>query len=157
MSSEKPQSRFRESGILSSPPSVNADSQTLEKLEGGSRPISQHSPEWQRGIRPMASPHGSFYGAQAMDLSAAKDPAMVCLCFHLLYNYSLGLPATCMSRTSYSPKRHWSCFILLVVVPCWRRSPPNPGATQGVHSNIPILTRYSPSFDTNCLLHTSDI
>lgn len=33
----------------------------------------------------MASPHGSFYGAQAMDLSAAKDPAMVCQCLLLLY------------------------------------------------------------------------
>ncbi|KAH8175129.1 glycosyl transferase family group 2 domain-containing protein [Sarocladium implicatum] len=77
MASEKSHSRFRESG-LSSPPSINANSQTLEKLEGRvSRPMSQHSPEDVRGVRPIASPQGSFYGAQAMQLPEGKDPSLV--------------------------------------------------------------------------------
>jgi hypothetical protein len=88
MASEKARSRFRESG-LSSPPSVNADSPTLEKLEGGgSRPISQHSPEWPKAARPGASPHGSFYGtgAQALELPTGKDPALVSEQVHFLFS-----------------------------------------------------------------------
>lgn len=85
MASEKSHSRFRESG-LSSPPSISANSQTLEKLEGvGSRPISQHSPENTRGIRPIASPHGSFYGAQTLQLPEGKDPALVSNQFSVSY------------------------------------------------------------------------
>ncbi|KAK0392498.1 hypothetical protein NLU13_1993 [Sarocladium strictum] len=77
MASEKPRCHSHEFG-KSSPPSVNADSSTLEKLEGpDSRPISQYSPEWPRGFRPATSPHGSFYGAQAMEFPTGKDPALV--------------------------------------------------------------------------------
>ncbi|KAJ3543786.1 hypothetical protein NM208_g3393 [Fusarium decemcellulare] len=78
MASEKTRSRFIESGVLQ-PPSPTADSQTLEKLEGGDHlpAITQKSPEWLvRGSPPSRSAHSSYSGTPAMQFPEA-DPAMV--------------------------------------------------------------------------------